>query len=150
VATANLASASSNSLRSRSSEPLQAAADDFDSLEDTMLTMLHDAIENEDPAQLFGGELWDELKEKVCFGFDIDKKQGGEEKALAGAGGKSFLLFKLKKVLCGDGITTSTTSTTTSGLTCQNPAWCFTPGSQGLCCPGRFVFVFDFLLKSEV
>ena len=145
VASANLVSASEDSLRSRSNEPLQAAADDFDSLEDVMVTMLRGAIENEDPEKLFGSELWDGLKDKLCF--NIDKKQGEEEKALAG---KFLLLFKLKKLLCDNGITTSTTSTTTGGETCENPEFCFVPGEQGECCPGRFVFVFDFLLKSEV
>ena len=136
VASANLVSAS-ESLRSRSSSIIDKnmpTADGLDGLEDVMVTMLHGAIENEDPDQLFGGELWDELKEKFCF--EIEKKQGGEEKALAG---KFLLLFKLKKLLCndGDGITTSTTSTTTGGESCENPLVCM----QGDCCPGRFVFV---------
>ena len=52
VASANLVSASEDSLRSRSSSVIDKAtptADDLDGLEDTMVTMLRGAIENEDP-----------------------------------------------------------------------------------------------------
>ena len=141
VASANLVSAS-ESLRSRSSSIIDKnmpTSDGLDDLEDALVTILHDAIKNEDTEQLFGSELWDELKEKVCF--DIDKKQGEEEKALAG---KLLLLFKLKKLLCNDdnGITTSTTSTTTSGETCGVLGdECFSQGVQSNCCDGRFVCV---------
>ena len=115
-----------------------------------MVTMLRGAIENEDPDQLFGSELWDELKEKVCF--EIEKKEDEDDEEEKTLVGKFLLLFKLKKLLCDDGITTSTTSTTTGGETCQNPEFCFNPGTVDNCCPGRFVFVFvfDFLLKSEI
>ena len=165
VASANLVSASEDSLRSRSSSVIDKAtptADDLDGLEDTMVTMLRGAIENEDPEKLFGSELWDGLKDKLCF--EIEKKQGEEEKALAA--GKFLLLFKLRKLLCNDddgittsttsttndGITTSTTSTTTDGSitsttstttggeTCVNPNPCI-PTEIDNCCPGRFVFV---------
>ena len=138
VATANVASAS-DSLRSRSSviiDKNMPTSDGLDDLEDALVAILHDAIKNEDTEQLFGSELWDELKEKVCF--DIDKKQGEEEKALAG---KFLLLFKLKKLLCDDdedGITTSTTSTTTGGETCVNPFPCANVAPPpNDCCPGK-------------
>jgi len=145
VATANVASAS-DSLRSRSSviiDNSQPTADGLDSLEDVMVAMLRGAIENEDPDQLFGGELWDGLKEKVCINFKIEKDEEEEEKALAG---KFLLLFELKKLLCNndDGITTSTTSSTTSGETCgKSGDACPGPtgfGQQSTCCDGRFVF----------
>ena len=80
MATANPASAS-DSLRSRSSiiiDNSQPTADGLDVLQDAMVTMLlRGAIENEDPDQLFGSELWDELKEKVCF--EIEKKEDEDD-----------------------------------------------------------------------
>lgn len=144
VGTANLAAAS-DSLRSGSSvvieDPLPTA-NDLDGVEDIMVTMLRGAIENEDPEQQFGSELWDDLKKKLCFEIEKNEVEDDEEeKTLVGAGGKLLLLFKLKKVLCGDGITTSTTSTTTT--TCGGQGDACTPiGTySGSCCTSMFVFV---------
>ena len=150
MGTVNLAAAS-DSLRSRSSSIIEEDAPPTDvsnviEVEDAMVTMLRVAIENEDPKKLFGGELWDGFKQKLCYDFE-KKDAEEEEKTLVGT---FLLLFKLRKLLCDDGITTSTTSTTTSTTSttsdCIDPLTCSDAGcicqipNAPPCCVGRFVF----------